>query len=176
MMKHKFLTFFTLANSLLISSCLNAQSYSDGYFKVLDYFVACPFDFLGKTEFELSGFQQPPEGMPVSKGYWSISLQQVPGGGADYDSYFKITTGYSPVYVLMGKSSRISFGLSFSGSNSLGITFHDLKNHLEQDRGVIFDKNGFSQTFNDKYGRGSFYVGLSLLEDIPLVSIFAVKE
>lgn len=142
-MKQTFRTSCSLVLCLFLSVSLNAQGYSDGYSRVLDYLMSYPFDFLEKTEFELSGLQEPPGRMPVGKGFWSISLHQGPGGGADYNSYFKFNTGYSPLYVLISKKSAMSFGLSFSGSNALGITFNDLKSHLEQNHGVVFDRNGF---------------------------------
>lgn len=165
---------FTLSFFSTLSSY--AQSYSERYFALLDYLVTYPYDFLGKTEFELANLQEPPEGMPVSEDFWSVKLLEVPGGGVDYDFFFEITTGYSPLYVNMAKNSRLSFNLRFAGSNSLGVTFSDLRNHLELRRGVVFDKDGFSQILQDRGGRGAFYLGLSLWKDIPIVNIIAVSD
>jgi hypothetical protein len=150
------------------------QEYANGYFKLLDYFIRYPYDFLGKTEFELLSLQKAPPSIPINNEYWSVQLQKAEQQ-ADYGSYVTIRTGYSPVHVFFGRVQQLSFGFQYPGSKSLEITIDVIKNHFNEKQ-ISFNKFGNSGIMNDYLDRGKYIIRLTAINDTPVIMFYPVDS
>ena len=150
----------------LTTKCQDA--YEARYFELLDYMLAYPYDFLGKTTFQISSMQEPPVNVPVTKSYWHVSVRANPND--PNDKIAEIETGYSPIYVSFSKPG-IAYSIAYM--QSMAIEFAKLKEHLEK-KAIVLNQSGYSKVFSDALKRGHFVIQLELLNDIAVVNIIAV--
>lgn len=169
-MKIKFAACLTLC---FFSNCLAfaQKSYEERYFEMLDQLILYPFDLLGKTPFQISNLQSPPEHLPINENYWSVEMFTAAPNDF-YEVFAELKTGFMPMHVFFSKKLKTSYNFTFY--SSMNIDFKKLKEYLEN-KGVVFNENGGSQIFSDKLDRGHFFLGLSLKNKTAVLSFFAVN-
>jgi hypothetical protein len=141
------------------------DDYEKGYFRLLDYLLAYPYDFLDKTTLEVSNMQSPPPNLPVSKTNWSVYVSPTNDPNRQFAN---IETGYSPITVAFSKGA--AFSVSYL--ESMEIKFGELKIHLEK-KGIVLDKSGLSKMLVDGQARGHFIVELRLVGQLAVINIYA---
>jgi hypothetical protein len=151
-----------------------SKSYETGYFALLDRLIDRPYDFLGKTSFQVSSMDSPPAGMPIENAYWRVKIDTDNSqGDGDVESVARISTGYSPIDVAFHSRSRKAFQFGYYAS--MGIDFAAIKRHFESKK-IFFNEFGQTEIRRDVDNRGSYVIELTKTNDVAVLIFFPIDE